>query len=130
MSSGLFTYLVLLVGYLAIAAALAFVTWRITRGISSRWRRDGLRAITLAFLFAPGVVACGGASIVPFSLIVIGDVAGFIAPNGCGPYTPLNLVSFVPSLAIAVVTLYLLEGRQSHAVVLAGGDQRKGRLPS
>ncbi len=130
MSSGLGTQLVLLVGYLAIAAALAFVTWRITCGISSRWRRDGLRAITLAFLFAPAVVACGGASSVPFSLVVVGDVARFIAPNGCGPYTPLNLVSFVPSLAIAVVTLYLLESRRSHAVVFAGGDPRKGRLPS
>jgi hypothetical protein len=122
MSSGLVTYLVLLVCNLAIAAGLAFVAWRVTRGISSRRRRRGLRAITLAFLFAPGVVTCGGASIAPFSLVVIGDIVGFIAPNGCGPYTPLNLVSFLPSVVIAVVTLYLLERRRSHVVVLAGGD--------
>jgi hypothetical protein len=122
MSLGLVTYLVLLLGYLAIAAGLAFVTWRVTRGIDSQWGRRGLRAITLAFLFAPGLIACGGASIVPFSLVVIGDLVGFIAPNGCGPYTPLNLITFLPSVAIAVVTLYFLERRRPRVVVLGGGD--------
>jgi hypothetical protein len=50
---------------------------------------------------------------VPFSLVVVGDIIGLIAPNGCGPYTALNLVSFLPALAIAAVALYFLERRRS-----------------
>ena len=118
MSSGLLTLLALLVGYLAVAAGVTFVVWRSTRGISSPWLRISLRAIALAFLFAPGAVACGGASIVPFSLVVVGDVVGFIAPNGCGPYTPLNLASFLPVLAVVVTALYLLERRRSRVDAL------------
>jgi hypothetical protein len=113
MSSDLLTLLALLAGYLIVASVITSVVWRATRGISSQWLRLALRAITLAFLFAPGAVACGGASIVPFSLVVVGDVIGLIAPNGCGPYTPLNLASFLPVLAVVVMTLYFLERRRS-----------------
>jgi hypothetical protein len=112
MSSGLYELLALLIGYLALAAGIAFVVWRVSRSISSQWSRLALRAATLAFLFAPGAVACGGASIVPFSLVVVGDIIGLIAPNGCGPYTPLNLISFLPALAISGVALYFLESRR------------------
>lgn len=118
MPTGLLTLLAMLVGYLAIAAAGTFMVWRATRGILSQWLRISMRAITLAFLFAPGAVACGGASIVPFSLVVVGDIVGLFAPNGCGPYTPLNLVSFLPVLAIAVTAFYLLERRRSRVDAL------------
>jgi cytochrome bd-type quinol oxidase subunit 2 len=118
MSSELVTLFALLVGYLAIAVGATFVVWRTTRHISSRRLRLALRAVALAFLFAPGAVACGGASIVPFSLVVVGDVIGLIAPNGCGPYAPFNLVSFLPVLAVVALVLYLLERRRSRVDAL------------
>jgi len=111
MTSGFAVILALLAGYLAVAVGILFGVWRATRRISSQWLRLALRASALAFLFAPGAVACGGASIVPFSLVVAGDIVGLIAPNGCGPFTPLNLVSFLPTLVIAALTLYVFERR-------------------
>jgi hypothetical protein len=118
MSSELAELLALLVGYLALAAGLAFGMWRMTRNISSQWLRLALRAATVAFLFAPGAVACGGASIVPFSLVVVGDIVGLIAPTDCGPYTLLNFASFLPTLAIVVAALYFLERRRSRVDAL------------
>jgi hypothetical protein len=77
-----------------------------------RSSRLALRALSIAFLFAPGAIACGGATITPFSLVVVADVVGLVSPNGCGPYTPWNLVSFLPTLAAAAFALYFLERRR------------------
>jgi hypothetical protein len=109
MSAELAGYLSLLVAYLIVAAGVIFAVWRATFGLALQELRVALRAFTLAFLLAPGAVACGGASIVPFSLVVVADVLGYISPNGCGPYTPMNLVSFLPALAVVATALYLLE---------------------
>lgn len=112
MSSELLTYVALLAVYIAVAAALVFLVWRLTRSLHSSGFRLALRAFTLAFLFAPGAVACGGATITPFSLVVLSDVIGIFSPNGCGPYVPWNLVSFIPVLLVSVVGLSLLERRR------------------
>ena len=112
MSADLATYLGLLLGYLFVAGGLLFLVWCATRRVISSGLRLACRAFALAFLLAPGAVACGGASFTPFSLVVVVDVIGFISPNGCGPYTPLNLVSFLPALAIAALVLYFLERRR------------------
>ena len=112
MSSELATYLVSLFGYLVIAVGIIILVWRFTRALPSSVLRLALRAFTVAFLLAPGAVACGGATITPFSLVVVADVAGFISPNGCGPYTPWNLVSFLPTLAVAAFVLYFPESRR------------------
>jgi hypothetical protein len=112
MSSELLNYLALLVGYIVVAAGLILVIWRLTDGLVSPGLRLALRAFTLAFLLAPGAVACGGAVILPFSMVVLADVVGLFSPNGCGPYTPWNLVSFIPVLLVAVAGLLLLERRR------------------
>ena len=112
MSSDLVTYLALQLGYMVIAAGAIFLVWRLTHALLSPVLRIALRAFTIAFLLAPGAVACGGATITPFSLVVVADVVGLISPNGCGPYTPWNLVSFLPALAIAGFALYLWERRR------------------
>jgi len=112
MSSEIATYLAFLTGYLVIAIGVIFLVWRLTRALLSSGLRLALRAFAVAFLLAPGAVACGGATITPFSLVVAADVVGFISPNGCGPYTPWNLVSFLPTLAVAAFALYLLERRR------------------
>ena len=112
MSPELATYLGILIAYLVIAAGVIFLVWRFTRSLRSPGLRLALRAFSVAFLFAPGAVACGGATITPFSLVVVADVIGFISPNGCGLYTPWSLVSFLPTLAIAAFALYFLERRR------------------
>ena len=113
MSSDLTAYLLLLLGYLVVAAGVIVLVWRLSRSLHSPGLRLGLRAFAIAFLLAPGAVACGGATIVPFSLVVVADLVGLISPNGCGPYTPWNLVSFLPALAVAGLTLYLRERRRN-----------------
>ena len=112
MSPGLATYLGILIAYLVIAAGVLFLVWRFTRSLRSPGLRLALRAFSVAFLFAPGAVACGGATITPFSLVVVADVIGFISPNGCGPYTPLSLDLFLPTLAITAFALNFLERRR------------------
>lgn len=112
MSSELLTYVALLAGYIAVAAGLTRLVWRLTRGHYSSGLRLGLRAMTLAFLFTPGAVACGGAAIVPFSMVVLTDVVGVFSPNGCGPYTLWNLVSFIPVLVVSATGLFFLERRR------------------
>jgi hypothetical protein len=112
MSSELATYLAFLLGYLVIAAGVIFLVWRFTRALLSPGLRLAFRAFTIAFFLAPGAVACGGATITPFSLVVVADVVGLISPNGCGPYTPWNLVSFLPAIAVAGFVLYLWERRR------------------
>jgi hypothetical protein len=112
MSSELLTYVAFLLGYLAIAVGFSLLVWRLTRALVSPGLRLALRAFMLAFLLAPGAVACGGATILPFSLVVVADVIGVISPNGCGPNTPWVLVSFLPVLAGSAVILYLLERRR------------------
>ena len=118
MSSELGTYLAFLVGYVVIAVGVIFLVWRLTRALLSPRLRLAFRAFTIAFLFAPGAVACGGATITPFALVVVADVIGLIAPNGCGPYTPWNLVSFLPALAVAGFALYLCERRRHRVAAL------------
>jgi hypothetical protein len=115
MSSELLTYVALLLGYLAIAVGVILLVWRLTRALVSPGLRLALRAFTLAFLLAPGAVACGGSTILPFSLVVVADIIGVVSPNGCGPYTPWSLVSFLPVLVSSAVILYLL-GRRRHRV--------------
>jgi hypothetical protein len=112
MSPELVAYLGFLLGYLVVAAAIFLFVWRFTRALQSSRLRLALRAFAVAFLLAPGAVACGGATILPFSLVVAADVVGFISPNGCGPYTPWSLVSFLPVLVAAAVALFLLDRRR------------------
>ena len=112
MSSDLATYLLFLLGYLVVADGVIFLVWRLTCVLLSQGLRLAFRAFTIAFLLAPGAVACGGATIAPFSLVVVADGVGLISPNGCGPYAPWNLVSFLPALAIAGFVLYLWERRR------------------
>lgn len=112
MPSGLGTLFAILAGYLAVAAGALFVVWRTTRGLGSTTLRVSVRALATAFLLAPGAVACGGAAIVPFALVVVTDVVGLMSPNGCGLNTPISLASFLPAAAIVGVVLYVLERRR------------------
>jgi hypothetical protein len=112
MSSDLTLILVIYAGYLAIAAGLALFVWRLARRLHSPGLRLGIRALTLAVLFSPGVAACGGAAIVPFSLVLFGDTVNLISPNGCTANTPWNLRLFLPALALCVAVLFILERRR------------------
>ncbi len=112
MSSELLTFVAFLAGYIVVAAGFTALVWRLTRTLRSSGLRLALRAFTLAFFFAPGAVACGGATITPFSMVVLADVIGILSPNGCGPYTPWNLVSFIPVLVVSVVGLFVFERRR------------------
>jgi len=118
MSPDLVTYLAFLAGYLAVAGGVFFWIWRASRRIARIGFRLVLRAFVLAFLFAPGAVACGGATLVPFSLVVVADVVGYISPNGCGPHTTWNLASFLATFAIVAIALYVLDRHRHGRVAL------------
>jgi hypothetical protein len=45
-------------------------------------------------------------------MVVLADAVGVFSPNGCGPYTPWNLVSFVPVLAVSAIGLFFAERRR------------------
>jgi hypothetical protein len=45
-------------------------------------------------------------------MVVVADLIGFFSPNGCGPYTPWNLVSFVPVLALAAIAPFFFDRRR------------------
>ena len=118
MSSDLVTYLAFLAGYLAVAAGFFLWIWRASRRIASIGFRLALRAFVLAFLFAPGAVACGGATIAPFALVMVAEVVGLISPNGCDPHTPWSLVSFLTTFAIVAIALYVLDRHRHGGVAL------------
>ena len=118
MSPDLVTYLAFLAGYLAVAGGVFFWIWRASRRIATIGLRLALRALVLAFLFAPGAVACGSAAIIPFSLVVVADIVGLVSPSGCGPHTPWILVSFLATFAIAVTALYVLDRHRHGPVAL------------
>jgi hypothetical protein len=118
MSSELATHLASLAIYVAVASGVTFLVWRLTRRLHSPSLRLTLRAFTLAFLFAPGAVACGGATITPFSMVVLADAVGVFSPNGCGPYTPWNLVSFVTVVGVSAIVLFFAERRRRLVVAL------------
>jgi hypothetical protein len=110
MPPGLATYLALLACYLALAGAAFFWIWRASRRRVARVGfRLALRAFVLALLFAPGVAACGGASLLPFALVVVATSIGLISPNSCGTHMPWILVSFLATFAAAVIALYILD---------------------
>ena len=110
MPPDLATYLALLVGYLALAGAVFFWIWRASRRRVARiGLRLALRAFVLALLFAPGAVACGGASILPFALVVVATSIGLISPNSCGAHLPWILVSFLVTFAAVAIALYILD---------------------
>jgi hypothetical protein len=110
MSPDLATYLALLTGYLAVAGGVFFWIWRASRRRIARIGfRLALRAFVLAFLFAPGAVACGGATIVPFALVVVATSIGLISPNGCGTHVPWLLGSFLVTFAAVAIALYILD---------------------
>ena len=118
MSPDLVTYLAFLAVYLAVAGGVFFWIWRASRRIAKIGFRLALRAFVLAFLFAPGAVACGGATLVPFSLVVVADVVGYISPNGCGPHTTWNLASFLATFTIVAIALYVLDRHRHGRVAL------------
>jgi len=110
MSPDLATYLALLAGYLTIAGGVFFWIWRASRRRITRFGfRLALRAFVLAFLFAPGAVACGGATLVPFVFAGVASYMGLISPSGCGTHVPWILVSFLLTFAAAAIALYILD---------------------
>jgi len=110
MSPDLASYLALLAGYLTVAGGVFFWIWRASRRrIAGFGFRLALRAFVLAFLFAPGAVACGGTSIFPFALLVVATSIGLISPNGCGMHKPWILVSFLLTFAAVSIALYILD---------------------
>jgi len=110
MSPNLATYLALLAGYLAVAGGVFFWIWRASRRRVARLGlRLALRALALAFLFAPAAIACGGATIAPFALVAFASSIGFTALSGCGTHTPWILVSFLLTLVTGAAALYILD---------------------
>jgi hypothetical protein len=110
MSPDVATYLALLAGYLAIAGGVFFWIWRASRRRIARVGfRLALRAFVLAFLFAPGAVACGGATVFPFALVVVATFIGLTSPNGCGSHMPWILVSFLLTFTVVAIALYILD---------------------
>lgn len=103
---------VLLLGlsvYCAIASCLLWVVWHLTRHLKRISSRVLLRSAAIAFLFSPTIFACGGASPVPFPLLVAGDVYVWMASleNPCG-YQSLWNSTIVGVVFIVVGALHAL----------------------
>ena len=109
MSPELTTYVVTLVGYLAVAGGAFLWIWRSSRRISRVGLRLVVRALVLAFLFAPAGVACGGAAIAPFSFAFATDVVRLFSPNGCGMQSPRNVTSFLLTFLVVSIALYIAD---------------------
>ncbi len=110
MSPDLATHLALLAGYLIVACGIFFWIWRASRRRVARLGfRLALRALALAFLFAPAAVECGGATIAPLALVVFTTSVGFTSTHGCSTHTPWILISFLLTLATGAIALYILD---------------------
>jgi len=118
MSPELSAYLAFLIVYLIVAAGIIVLVWRFTRVMQLPNLRLTLRAFAISFLLAPGVVACGGAALVPFSLAVVSDIADIFSPNSCGPYTANSLLLFFPVLVVVTFILHFMERRRRRVDVL------------
>ena len=105
----------LLGGYLVLAVvAIGAIVAR-----SRRWAvrtRMLSRSAAIAFFFSPAIAACGGASIGPFSVMLLGSLIARLLPGAstaaCPPWAlgdAMNIVSFC--MCFGILGLFLPLGR-------------------
>jgi hypothetical protein len=99
-------------GYLAVSIALLVLVWRLSRRVASTFARVVVRAATAAVLFAPTFFACGGASPVPFPILVVSDISTALSPPreySCGyqASVPFN-ISIVLGTWATIVSVSML----------------------
>ena len=79
-----------LVAY-AIGAITLRLIWRRSAAYPGAFARVALRSFWFAFAFTPAVAACGAVAVVPFPLLLLGEL--ILPPSEvCGPFVPPNLI--------------------------------------
>jgi hypothetical protein len=111
-------------GYIAVSVAVLVWVWRLSRRIASTFARVAIRTALVAVLFAPTFFACGGASPVPFPMLVVSDISTALSPprqHSCGyqGVVPFNigivLGTWAVILAASMLVIWVRQSIQQRA---------------